>query len=319
VVEHVIGNDGVGGPIPLSSTILRLTGFRVAQPPKPRLFRWASNSLECLYILRMYFTLLPKRAMLAVSGGDAETFLQGLVSNDLRKLSSGAVYAAMLSPQGKFLHDFFLIRRGDAILMDCDSLRVNDLLSRLTLYKLRAAVNIEKLPDAVTAAWGKKTEQGYADPRLPAMGYRIIGAAKTDGWQEKTFDDYEAHRLALGIPDGAQDMLIDKSFLLELGFESLHGVDFNKGCYVGQEVTARSKFRGQVRKHIYQVRADGELPPLGTPIVQDGAEVGQLRSHAGNIGLAIIRIEAVEKNSPLTADGKTIAASFPIWANADAA
>lgn len=268
----------------------------------------------------MFYTTLTNRAVLAVSGADAESFLQGLISNDMRKLAPGTMlYAAMLSPQGKFLHDFFLGRSGDTILIDCDAARVNDLVSRLTLYKLRAAVTIEKLSEPVIAAWGGKTEQGYTDPRLPEMGYRIIGAADTKGWQQADIAAYEKHRLELGIPDGAQDVLIDKSFLLELGFEQLHGVDFNKGCYVGQEVTARSKFRGQVRKHIYQVKAASELPPLGTKILQDGAEVGELRSHAGNIGLAIIRIEAVEKNTPLTADGAAISASFPTWAKAAAA
>jgi folate-binding protein YgfZ len=268
----------------------------------------------------MYFTPLPQRSVLAVSGTDAESFLQGLISNDLRKLAPDAMlYAAMLSPQGKFLHDFFLTRRGDMILMDCDGARANDLVSRLTLYKLRAAVTIEKLSEPVIAAWDGKTEQGFPDPRLPEMGYRIIGTADTKDWQKADVVAYEKHRLTLGIPDGAQDMIIDKSFLLELGFEQLHGVDFNKGCYVGQEVTARSKFRGQVRKHIYQVQGEDELPPLGTKILQDGVEVGEVRSHIENIGLAILRIEAVEKKSPLTANAKIIAASFPIWAKADAA
>ncbi len=275
----------------------------------------------------MFYTLLPNRAVLSISGADAESFLQGLISNDMRKLAPGAMlYAAMLTPQGKFLHDFFLARRGDTILMDCDGARVNDLVSRLTLYKLRAAVNIEKLSEPVIAAWGNNSALGTGhsalilpDPRLPEMGYRIIGAADTKGWQQADVAAYEKHRLSLGVPDGAQDMLIDKSFLLELGFEQLHGVDFNKGCYVGQEVTARSKFRGQVRKHVYQVKAESELPPPGTKIMQEGAEVGELRSHVGNIGLAIIRIEAVEKNTPFTADGKTISASFPSWARLNAA
>jgi len=287
----------------------------------------------------MYFTLLPQRALFAVSGADAETFLQGLISNDLRKLAPDQMmYAAMLSPQGKFLHDFFLTRRGDAILMDCDGARANDLVARLNLYKLRAQVTIEKLSDSVTAAWEEKSpplaggNKGgnsipssppyppingganiFLDPRLEEMGYRIIGAVDNKTWQQVDFMAYEKHRLALGVPDGAQDMIIDRSFLLELGFEELRGVDFNKGCYVGQEVTARSKFRGQVRKHIYQVQAGQELPPLGTPVMQDGAAVGELRSHAGNIGLAMLRIEAVEKNAPLTADNVTIRAALPKW------
>jgi folate-binding protein YgfZ len=275
----------------------------------------------------MFYTPLLQRSVLAVSGADAESFLQGLISNDIRKLAPGTMlYAAMLSPQGKFLHDFFLARRGDAILMDCDGARVNDLVSRLTLYKLRAQVAIERLSENMGALWGSNSALStqhsaliFPDPRLAEMGYRIIGAIDTSEWQQADIAAYEMHRLTLGVPDGAQDMLIDKSFLLEVGFEQLHGVDFNKGCYVGQEVTARSKFRGQVRKHLYQVQGERELPPLGTKIMQDGAEVGELRSHAGTIGLAIIRIEAVEKNTPLTADGVTISASFPSWVRSSAA
>jgi tRNA-modifying protein YgfZ len=272
----------------------------------------------------MFYTVLP-RAVLAVSGVDAETFLQGLVSNDVRKLAPGApLYAALLSPQGKFLHDFFLVKRDAAILVDCDKTRMDDLIARLSLYKLRAAVTIEKTSEKVTAIWDQDSgfriqDSVFPDPRLAEMGYRIIGEADAKGWQETDVAAYEKHRLRLGVPDGAQDMIIDRSFLLELGFEALHGVDFQKGCYVGQEVTARSKFRGQVRKHIYQVRAESELPPPATKLLQDGAEVGELRSHAGNIGLAIIRIEAAEKNSPLTADGMAITASFPKWAHAVAA
>jgi folate-binding protein YgfZ len=265
----------------------------------------------------MQYTLLPNRSMVAISGADAENFLQSLVSNDIRKLSPDkALYAALLSPQGKFLHDFFLCRRGAAILLDCDKARLPDLMSRLMLYKLRAHVTIEALPDAVTAAWGSTTDQGFPDPRLDGMGYRIIGEADTKDWQKTDVAAYEKHRIALGVPDGAQDAIVDKSFLLELGFEALSGVDFNKGCYVGQEVTARSKFRGQVRKHLYRVHADAELPPPGSKIMQNGTEVGEMRSHAGTVGLAILRIEAVEKNQPLLAQDIPITASLPAWVRA---
>lgn len=282
----------------------------------------------------MRFAHLPSRGLLALSGADAQAFLQGLISNDLNKLASGAaMYAAMLTPQGKFLHDFFLMRRGDALLLDGHRERLPDLLQRLQVYKLRAQVNITRLEnEGVTAAWGKEgfrfQVSGFgavADPRLPQLGHRLYGDAKAiaawcaaQGWQETGEAEYDAMRLALGVPDGARDMIVDKSFLLELGFEDLHGVDFNKGCYVGQEVTARSKFRGQVRKHLYRVAAETELPAPGTPVMQGEAAVGELRSHAGAQGLAILRIEAVEKaakeDAPLVAGGVRLTASLPGWA-----
>lgn len=282
----------------------------------------------------MRFAHLPQRGLLALSGADAQAFLQGLISNDLNKLASGAaMYAAMLTPQGKFLHDFFLMRRGDALLLDGHRERLPDLLQRLQVYKLRAQVNIARLEnEGVMAAWdgdaspsAPPTLQTVKDPRLPALGLRIVGDVAVarawcaaQGWQEAGEAEYDAMRLALGVPDGARDMIVDKSFLLELGFEDLHGVDFNKGCYVGQEVTARSKFRGQVRKHLYHVAAETELPAPGTSVMQGEAAVGELRSHAGAQGLAILRIEAVEKaakeNAPLIAGGVRLTASLPGWA-----
>lgn len=287
----------------------------------------------------MFFTALPQRGLLSFSGADAESFLQGLVSNDLYKLKGGAgLYAALLTPQGKFLHDFFIARRGDTILIDCDQSRLTDLVQRLTLYKLRSQVTITQLSDeGVVAVWGTNSALStqhsaliFPDPRLPALGYRFIGEkdalaawCKGQGWQEKTPGDYDALRLEFGVPDGAQDMKVDKSFLLECGFEDLHGVDFAKGCYVGQEVTARTKYRGQVRKFFYQVRAEKTLPPPGTPVTLDGVEVGQLRSHAGQVGLAILRIEAVQKAATealvLYADMVALTVSVPSWTRAPAA
>lgn len=278
----------------------------------------------------MFYSILLKRALISISGADADAFLQGLISNDIHKLKSGAaMYAALLSPQGKFLHDFFLARRGDAILIDIDRERRADLLQRLAMYKLRSKVDIAALPESegVIAAWGEEIAgMEFPDPRLRELGYRLIGgtaqaekACKGKGWREVAPDDYERMRLTLGVPDGARDMVIDRSFLMEFGFEDLHGVDFSKGCYVGQEVTARSKHRAQLRKFLYQVKSGGaELPPPGTKVTAGESEAGELRSHAGDIGLAILRIEEVEKAAgagvPLAAGGVTIAsANFPKW------
>lgn len=269
----------------------------------------------------MYYAILSQRALISLSGDDTEPFLQGLITNDIHKLQAGAaMYAALLTPQGKFLHDFFLYRRDGAILIDCDRARLPDLLARLQLYKLRSKVDIKPLPESesVIAAWGERAaDVESADPRLPALGYRLIGKDDTRDWQKTGPDAYDRMRLELGVPDGAQDMVPEKTLLLEVGFEQLHGVDFNKGCYVGQEVTARSKHRAQLRKRLYQVRSSGdELPPAGTVVMAGDAEAGQLRSHARDIGLAILRVEEVEKAAGLRAGDIEITASPPAWMSA---
>jgi len=268
--------------------------------------------------LSMRYATLPRR-IIEVSGDDAAAFLQGLVSNDVSRLQKGeAVYAALLTPQGKFLHDFFLVPQGASILIDCDKDSLPDLLARLTMYKLRSKVTIGAKENlGVAAIWGnqKPEMEVFPDPRLAQLGWRAVGDinAIASGCKPATFDDYERFRLELGVPDGARDMVRDKSLLLEFGFEDLHGVDFKKGCYVGQEVTARSKYRGQVRRFIYQVRADKVLPPAGTPVVLADVPVGELRSVAGNIGLALLKVEAVEKAQEFHAAGVACKAALPSW------
>ncbi len=273
----------------------------------------------------MYYAPLPQRGLIRIFGEDTVPFLQGLVSNDVTKLEpGGALYAALLSPQGKYLHDFFLTDSGQGIVLDCEKDRLEDLAKRLSLYKLRSKVAIESLPEAqgVVALWGEAEApaRGVADPRLPELGWRITGdTTETQNWCEAqgyTYGDYDRHRLAMGVPDGSRDMTPDRSLLLECGFEELHGVDFAKGCYVGQEVTARSKFRAQLRKFLYQVKAvSGELPETGTPVMAGDAVIGEMRSHCGNMGLALIRSEELDKarDAVLRAGGAEITVAFPSW------
>lgn len=273
----------------------------------------------------MEYAYLNDRAIIALSGEDTITFLQGLITNDADRLSQGdALYAAMLSPQGKFLHDFFLLPTQEHILIDIHADRAEDLYKRLSMYKLRSNVTITRKNDTkVMAIWGGEIPSlpdgdiyFMADPRLPAMGLRIYAAPETleplhTGMQQ---GDYENHRIGLGIPDGAKDMHIDKSLLMEFGFESLHGVSFSKGCYVGQEVTARSKFRGQVRKSLYLVTADTTLPPQGTLIIRDTIQLGELLSVSGQRGLALLRTEELEKTQlPIMANGTALHYHWPAW------
>lgn len=255
---------------------------------------------------------LPSRAVLAVTGAAAREFLQGLVSNDVAKLASGqAAYAALLSPQGKFLHDFLILcRPDDAFELDCARARLPDLLARLKIYRLRSAVTFEERGQ-VAAGWGDAPMPpgGYADPRLPQLGWRLSGEG-LEGYGPEA--PYHRHRLSLGVPDGERDLTADKSLLMEFGFDELHGVDFAKGCYIGQEVTARSKHRGQVRKQLAVVRGES-LPPAGAAITRAGAPAGEMRGSEGGIGLALLRREALDDGGPFESEGVTLEVSRPAW------
>lgn len=242
----------------------------------------------------MFFSTLHDRAVIALSGKDMVSFLQGLITQDATQLSAGEMlYALLLSPQGKFLHDFFLIPQEERILLDVNKEHVTDLVARLNIYKLRSKVNIEQTNIEVMACWGEGSDilqAAYRDLRHPELGVRMYGAVKIANGEE---GDYEAHRITLGIPDGAKDLHIDKSLPLEFGLDKLNAISFSKGCYVGQEVTARSKFRGQVRKALYRVLSKQPLPPLGTAITLNGEMIGELRSTHGTVGLALLRIESL--------------------------
>ncbi len=275
----------------------------------------------------MQTAFLSKRSIISVvgdakSGDDSLDFLQGLISNDARKLQAGApLYAALLSPQGKFLHDFFLIKWGGKIFIDIAANRASDLLSRLKIYRLRSKVEISlETQLRVTVIWGEEvktsenTEQIiYQDPRLSALGYRTICLDCNTANDEKEYDKF---RLSLGVPD-TEDMIIEKSLLLECGFEELHGVDFSKGCYVGQEVTARSKFRGQVRKSFYKISANSDLPMIGTPIIAGGKSIGELRTSCENIGIGIINTDAYNaaktENAAFYCGELPVNISLPVW------
>lgn len=276
----------------------------------------------------MFYTILPKRAVISLSGEDSIEFLQGLISNDARLLTGGnSIYAALLSPQGKFLHDFFLIPWQGKIFIDVQADRVSDLLGRLKIYRLRSKVEIaldESL--CVAVVWGgdlqiseNENHKIYADPRSQQLGFRAVGAknsisdfCKQHSCEEKDEGAYEYFRLSLGVPDTG-DMVIDRSLLLECGFEQLHGVDFSKGCYVGQEVTARSKFRGQVRKAFYRVSSADALPESGTKIMLGEKIAGEMRSSFGNIGMAMIYNDIYEEaqtsNMPFLFNGEKIEVS----------
>jgi folate-binding protein YgfZ len=290
------------------------------------------------------FILAEDRGVLRISGPDARTFLQGLVSNDVtRATAERAIYAALLTAQGKFLHDFFIVERDGALCLDAEAPRLADLQRRLSLYKLRSKVAIEPAPELAVALLygdgaapllGLEPEPGsartvaagggavlvYVDPRLAELGVRAIlprdavAAIATLGFAAGTVADYESRRLAAGVPDGSRDLPVEKAILLENGFDELHAIDWQKGCYMGQELTARTKYRGLIRKRLLPVGIDGPLPPPGTPVMAGDKEAGEMRSAAGDRGLAMLRLDCLENPGELRAGDARLTPRRPAWA-----
>lgn len=279
--------------------------------------------------------ILPDRGIIKIEGPDARTFLQGLVSNDVERADgSGAVYAAFLTPQGKYLFDFFIIGDGEILYLETAKSDVPDLIKRLTMYKLRSKATLEDVSgnmdvavifgdgsDGVLtsgAAQEKRSDGAilYIDPRLPAAGVRAIlpeaaDPAALDG-EIADAEDFERHRIMLGLPEAPDDLIKDKSILLESGFDELNGVDWKKGCYMGQELTARTKYRGLVKKRLVPVSIDGTVE-TGTDILADGKIVGDVRSVAGDTGIAMLRLAAIQSGGTLSAGDATLSVSVPDW------
>lgn len=228
---------------------------------------------------------MTKRRILKLSGTDATDFLQGLVTNDVTKISDGIVYAAMLTPQGKYIADFFLAHATDCILLDVAESHADTLAARLNMYKLRADVTIEESGLHLHCGLGICPEDAMPDPRHPELGWRA--------YREKpqTDDDVDwlSLRVSLEIPETGIELTSD-SFILEMGFERLSGVDFRKGCYVGQEVTARMKHKTELRKGLALVSLEGEAAP-GDAITSGGKPAGTLHSIANGRALAYLRFD----------------------------
>ena len=239
------------------------------------------------------------RSILRVTGDDRVEFLQGLVTNDV---SRAPVWAALLTAQGKYLADFFVVPQGDALLVDVDARLADDLMRRLTMYRLRAKVGVEDAGLQVSRGVGTVPEGAVADPRHPDMGWRLYGDA---GGDDGT--DWDAVRVAHTIPETLVELVPNETFILEAGFERLHGVDFRKGCYVGQEVTARMKHKTELRKGLIAVAVDGAAPP-GTPVLMaDGREAGTLYTQSGGRAIAYLRFDRMD--GPLTAGDARISAA----------
>ncbi|MGR3369238.1 MAG: CAF17-like 4Fe-4S cluster assembly/insertion protein YgfZ [Sagittula sp.] len=223
------------------------------------------------------------RTVLRVHGAKAREFLQGLVTNDVERLDEGLVYAALLTPQGKYRADFFLVPDGEDVLIDVEVALAVSLMQALSMYKLRTPVEITETDLVVTRGTGTPPEGAFADPRDPRLGWRGYAG------QPAGEADWDALRVAACVPRAGVELTPD-TFILEAGFERLNGVDFKKGCYVGQEVTARMKHKTELRKGLARVAIDGHAP-VGTTIVSNGKEAGTLFTQAGNEAIAYLRFD----------------------------
>ncbi|MFD0980918.1 CAF17-like 4Fe-4S cluster assembly/insertion protein YgfZ [Tropicimonas aquimaris] len=229
------------------------------------------------------------RKVFEIGGRDREHFLQGIVTNDISRLSEGMIYAALLSPQGKYLADFFLVPDGERVLLDVAEPLAADLLKRLTIYRLRAEVLIGPVEINVLRGLGPAPQGAFPDPRHETLGWRRY----TEEAGAPAEIDWDAIRVAACIPETGIELLPNDSYILESGFERLHGVDFRKGCYVGQEVTARMKHKTELRKGLVTVGVEGEAP-VGTEITQNDRPAGRLFTQSGGRGIAFLRFDRAE-------------------------
>jgi tRNA-modifying protein YgfZ len=272
-------------------------------------------------------TLLLDRGILRVTGPDAHKFLQGVITNDLDKAQGTAgIHTGLLSPQGKILFDFFVVGAGDGFLVEVAKDKAAELAKRLGFYKLRAQVEITQTEDRVAVVWDGQPSLpdgaiAFADPRLPELGYRVVLARDTDisalGCAEASADDYHARRIRLGVPESGRDYTLGDTFPHEALFDQLDGVDFKKGCFVGQEVVSRMQHRGTTRKRVVPIEGDGPLTS-GADVMAGDLPVGQIGSVDGVYGLALLRLDraadAVAKGTPLTAGDVTLEIHRPAFA-----
>lgn len=249
---------------------------------------------------------LADRALVEVSGPDRTSFLQGLLSQDVETLAPGEVrYGALLAPQGRLLFDLLVIGRAEAIWLEVEAARRDDLVARLRIYRLRAKVEIRPVAADAWVAWPEAPGPGWTpDPRRPGLAYR---AWSPDPVPEANAgpEDWRRRRLEFGIGD-AEDFDFDRDYPVELNFDLVGGIDFAKGCFVGQETTSRMKRRGQVRTRLLPLRFEGPPPPRGSEVLRGDLRAGEVRSGVDGLALALLRLDRLDGD--LTADGRPVQA-----------
>lgn len=253
---------------------------------------------------------LTSRAVIAVSGSDWRSFLQGLLTQDVESLAAGELrFAGLLTPQGKLLHDLFVAGTDDGALLDVQADQRDALIQRLTIYRLRAKVTLEASDRPVLAAFGGEVagEGLYADPRLPALGARAYDDRAADADE----DAYDAHRLALGVPAPA-DWGQEKTYPIEANFDLLAGIDFKKGCFVGQETTSRMKRRGTIKTRMLPITFDGPPPPFGAEVLAGELRAGEVLGGRDGRALALLRLDRID-GADLTVEGRPVQVERPDW------
>ncbi len=257
---------------------------------------------------------LTSRAVIAVSGPDWRSFLQGLITQDVETLAPGELrLGAILTPQGRLLYDLFIAGTEGGALLDVAAQHREAIIQRLTMYRLRAKVEITASDLSVIAVFPAddtlKADEGfYRDPRLPALGARAYGLAVAPTTDE---DAWDAHRLALGVP-GPADWLTDKTYPIEANFDLLHGIDFKKGCFVGQETTSRMKRRGTIKTRMAPITFDGPPPAFGAEILAGELRAGEVLSGRDGRAMAALRLDRIEAGG-LTVEGRPVSVDWPNW------
>jgi len=265
-----------------------------------------------------FIAQLPSRAVVALGGADWRAFLQGLITQDVETLAPAeARFAGLLTPQGRLLFDLFVIGQEDGCLIDCAEDRQGALIQRLSMYRLRARVDIAASNLAVQALWGSPVAPAgwVADPRLPALGWRGYGAAAPDEADRVREVAYGAHRLALGVP-GSADWADETTYPIEANFDLLNGIDFKKGCFVGQETTSRMKRRGTLKSRMIPIAFEGAPPEYGAEVLAGTLRAGVALSGAEGAAMALIRLDRLEAGALTLADGRTWRPDWPAWLEA---
>ena len=260
-------------------------------------------------------TRLGRRAVVALAGPDWRDFMQNLITQDVASLAPGEIrFGALLTPQGRLLYDLFVHGREDGCLIDCEAAHREALIARLTMYRLRAKATITSDESPVLALWGGETApEGWArDPRLAELGWRAIGASTPAGAARVDESAYEAHRLRLGVP-GPEDFGTEKTYPIEADFDLLGGIDFRKGCFVGQETTSRMKRRGQIRNRMVPIAFDGDPPAFGTELLAGELRAGEALGTHGDRAMALLRLDRLEAGPLTFGDGQAWRPVWPDW------
>ena len=267
------------------------------------------------------FTVLPSRALIRITGEDWRGFLQGLLTQDVETLKAGEIrFAALLTPQGKLLFDLFVVGTEDGCLLDVAADRRAALVQRLTIYKLRAKVEIAAVDDAVAALWSADAapDVGWlADPRLNVLGWRGYGASAPVGAAVANEATYNAHRLALGVPDPDRDCPSETTYPIEANFDLLNGIDFKKGCFVGQETTSRMKRRGTIKNRMLPITFIGPAPEVGAEVKAGSLRAGEVVTGQDGQAMALLRLDRIE-GAALSVEGRAVEVAWPAYLPADA-